>query len=68
MWDGKKFETGLTPRYDDWCRNRDEPLEVSAVTRVSDRAYVAGRRGNDTPIRASCPSGAMGFTEPRLGS
>jgi hypothetical protein len=33
MWDGKKMETGLTPRYEDWCSDRDEPVQVGTGQR-----------------------------------
>jgi hypothetical protein len=34
MWDGRKWETGLTPKYEDWCEDRDEPVIVSPRSRT----------------------------------
>lgn len=35
MWDGKKWDTGVTPKYEDWCRDRDEPVLVSTQSALS---------------------------------
>jgi hypothetical protein len=54
MWDGRKWETGLTPKYEEWCKDRDEAVLVSprrsaSRTRLTrqDTEETIRRCGND---------------------